>query len=150
MTTPVPAPIPRMPRRYRVARLLHLAGLLYLSLAGWSRMILALTDYDLLQELQVVPGPTYLVVGGALWGLLGVAASVLLFVPRRWARWGVLTADLLFALSYWLDRIFFVRASQAQANWPFALFLTLALLAFSGSVLFLLDQWEVSHGGSQR
>jgi hypothetical protein len=134
--------------RYRSARLLCFAGLLYLSLAGWSRMILALTDYDLLRELQVQPDPLYLVVGGAVWGLLGLAAAVLLFVRRRWARWSVFAISVFFALSYWLDRILLVRAPQAQANWLFALMFTLALLAFSGCVLYLIDQWEISHGGS--
>jgi hypothetical protein len=129
----------RFPRRYRWARLLHLAGLLYLALAGWSRCILALTDFDLLAELGLTPGPLFIAVSGAAWGLLGLAAAVFLYIRRRWARVGVFLASLLFALSYWLDRIFLVQAPQAQANWPFALFLTLILLVFSASLMVLMD-----------
>jgi hypothetical protein len=138
--------IATMPRRYRWARLIHLSGLLYLGLLGWSRLILAWMDRALLNELGIVPGVPYLTIGGAVWGLVGCGAAVLLLVPRRWARISVWAAGLFFALSYWADRLFFVRAAQVQANWPFALFLTFVLLVFSGSLMFLIDQWEVSHG----
>ncbi len=126
--------------------MVHLAGLLYLSLMGWSRMILALADRGLLLEAGLTPGPDYLVIGGALWGLLGLAAAVLLYIPRRWARLAVFVSGLLFALSYWADRLIFVRVPQAQANWPFALFFSLVLLLFSASLMVLLSQWEVPHG----
>jgi hypothetical protein len=139
-----------LPRRYRWARVIHLAGLLYLSLMGWSRMILALADRSLLMEVGVFPGPDYLAVSGAVWGLLGLAAVVLLYVPRRWARMAVFAAGLLFALSYWLDRLILVRTPQAQANWPFALSFTLVLLVFSASLMVLLSQSEVPYGRQRR
>jgi hypothetical protein len=137
---------PSMPLRYRLARWVHLAGLLYLSVMGWSRLILTLANRDLLEPLGLVPGLDYLMIGGVSWGLLGIAAAVLLYVRRPWARWAVFAAGMLFALSYWADRIFLVRALQAQANWPFALLFTLVLLLFSGSLVYLLSQWEVLHG----
>jgi len=135
-----------MPRRYQWARLLHLAGLLYLSLMGWSRLILSISDRDILLELGLVPGPFYLAISGAAWGVLGLAAAALLYVSRRWARWAVFLSGLLFALSYWLDRLFLVRTPQAQANWPFALFFTLVLLIFSASLMVLLSQAEGVYG----
>jgi hypothetical protein len=150
MKTILPASPTYLPRRYRWARVIHLAGLLYLSLMGWSRMILALADRGLLMEIGVSPGPDYLAVGGAVWGLLGIAAAVLLYVPRRWARLAVFASGVLFALSYWLDRLILVRAPQAQANWPFALSFTLVLLVFSASLMVLLSQSEVLYGRQRR
>jgi hypothetical protein len=147
MNTNIISASEKIPRRYRWARLIHLAGLLYLMLMGWSRLILALMDRGLLDELGIYPGALILAAGGAAWGLAGAAAAILLFVPRRWARAAVVAVGLFFALSYWADRLLFVRAAQVQANWPFALFLTLVLLVFSGSLNYLFDQWEVSHGG---
>jgi hypothetical protein len=140
----------RLPRRYRWARLLHLAGLLYLSLAGWARMILALRDGDLLREYQARPDPLYLVIGGAAWGLLALALAALLYVRRPWARFGVFAGGLALALSYWLDRLLFIRAAPEQANWPYALLLTLLLLIFSASLMYLLWNWEKEDGRKHR
>lgn len=141
---------PRLPTRYRLARMLHLAALLYLALMGWSRLILALGDWALLAELKLTPGPGYLAAGGALWGLLGFAAAALLYTPRSWARAAVFAAGAVFAASYWADRLLLARVPQVQANWPFALFMTLTLLVFSASLLYLLDQWEKQHGRRRR
>lgn len=132
----------RPPRRYSLARWIHLAVSLYLSLAGWSRLALAVRDQDLLTEFGIRPGALYLQASGAAWGLMGLAAAALLFVPRPWARLTVFAVSLVFALTFWLDRLFLVRAPDAQANWPFALALTLVLLLFSAALMYLLTQQE--------
>jgi hypothetical protein len=136
------APPPKFPRRYALYRLLHLVVLLYLSFAGWSRFALAFGLRSLLESIQVNPGPVYLALGGALWGLLGLGGAALLFVRKLWARLAVFGIALIFAISYWIDRLLFIRSADMQANWPYALVLTVILLAFSASLVIVLLRWE--------
>ena len=133
----------RPPARYRSARWLHLLGLLYLAWMGGSRLVLALSERELIEALGAEPGPGYLAAAGALWAAAGIAGAAFLFVPRRWARVAVFGLGLLIALSYWADRLVFI---PEQANWPFALFLTLVALMFSASLMVLFDQWEAQYG----
>lgn len=142
MTPKKPSPSSRLPRRYTVYRTLNLVGLIYISLAGWARMGLAVGMRGLLAEIQTSPGPLYMGLGGALWGLLGLGGGVLLFLRGRMARLAGVACALVLALSYWIDRLFFVRSADAQANWPFALALTLVLLAYSTSLALVLNRWE--------
>jgi hypothetical protein len=134
-----------MPGTIRLARALHLLILLYLSIAGWSRMALALETRSLLEQVGAAPGPVYFAAGGALWGILGLAGAFLLFVRRPAARWTLFGLESFIALTYWLDRLVFTRAAAALANWPFALLATIFLLLFGGSILTYLYRWEADH-----
>ena len=134
-----------MPGTVRIARALHLLILLYLSIAGWSRMVLALGTRSLLEQVGAAPDPVSFAAGGALWGILGLAGAILLFVRRPAARWALFGLELFLALTYWLDRLVFTRSAAALANWPFALLATILLLLFSGSLLNSLHRWEADH-----
>jgi hypothetical protein len=142
MSKKKPAPPPKFPRRYALYRLMHVVVLLYLSFAGWSRFALAFGLRSLLESIQVSPGPVYLALGGALWGLLGLAGAAFLFMRKLWTRLAVFGVSLVFAISFWADRLFFVRSADLQANWPFALVMTIILLAFSASLVIVLLRWE--------
>jgi hypothetical protein len=116
--------------RTRWRRFILAAGFLYLALLGWSRLQQSLLDWDLLQQLGARPGPLYLAAAGAMWGVLGLAAALLTYLPHRWAARSVLGAALLFAASYWADFLIFTRAAEMMANWPFALGVTLLSLLY--------------------
>ncbi len=116
--------------RTRWRRLIQAVGFFYLALLGWSRLQQSVLDWDLLQELGVQPGPLYLAAGGAVWGVLGLAAAVLSFVPRRWASRLVFGAALVLTATYWADFLIFTRAAEMMVNWPFALGVTLVGLLY--------------------
>ena len=136
------SPRTKIPDYIRFARALHLMVLLYVSFAGWSRLVLALGNRMLLEQVGVSPGPAYLAAGGGLWGLFGLAAAGLLYNQRPMARWFLFGLELFLALTYWHDRLVFTRSAAALANWPFALLATILLLLFSGSLLNYLYRWE--------
>lgn len=138
------------PRRYQVYRLVHLAALLYFALAGWQRLSLALTSRSMLEEVGLYPGPLYLSTSGLSWCVLGLTAAGLILVSRTWAYRTVFGLSTFFALSYWLDRLVLTRSDNAHANWPFALFATLLLLAFSASLMIVLSKQDFSHANKQR
>ena len=103
--------------------------LLGLSFIGWVRMVQAIAGWDLQVELLGRPMAFYLVLSGALWGLAGLAATLLLQFRSGWAVPAAWVGTIFFPLSFWLERIFFVRSPQDWINWPFMLGLTLVWLA---------------------
>ncbi len=109
---------------YRLAWLL----LVLFSAAGWLRMIDSLADWQWLNLAGVQPGPLYLVISGALWGLVGLAAALWMLFRRPWGRMAGLSAAVVIALTYWLDRLLFDRAPGSQSNIGFALLMTVQLL----------------------
>ncbi len=102
-----------------------------LSLAGWLRLWLSVVNwYWLANVAGVFPGPFYLAVTGALWGLVGLAT--LLWVLLRRCRRVLVTfsAILFFALTYWLDRLFFAQVGGVGENVTFAVGITLLGLLY--------------------
>lgn len=121
---------PPTPPRARWRYLILATAFLYLALMGWLRLQQALLDWNLLLEFGALPGPQYLAISGAVWGVLGLAGAVFTYVPRRWARRTALGIGLLFSASYWADFLLFTRAAEMMTNWPFALGVTLLGLLY--------------------
>jgi len=119
---------------------------------GWLRLAAALREWDFLTELGANPGPLYMVLGGALWGLLGWGAVALLLLRarRNWNRPAIFLAMLLAAILYWVDFLGFTRPAEMRVNWPFALAVTVAGLAYFFFLLRLPLWWrmrkEAAHG----
>jgi hypothetical protein len=118
--------------RYR--RYLLVLGFVYLSILGWSRLRQALLAWDLLREVGVSPGPWYLVAGGFVWGVLGLAAAVFVLMRRPWSGRAAFAAALALALSYWLDFLIFTSAAEMMVNWPFSLGVTAGGLLYAAWV----------------
>jgi len=114
--------------RARPKRSLSLGALtlvmLVFSLFGWLRLQQAVSNWGFLIQLGIQPGPLYLAAGGALWGLLGLTAAVSLWYRLSGAVVFTETTAVVFAASYWLDRLAFSRSAVGQSNLFFALGLT--------------------------
>jgi len=103
---------------------------LFLAAAGWLRLVEAWQFWDLLVKFAVKPGPLYLLLGGAVWGLIGLPVAVGLWLGRRWAIRAAWAAAVFYPLTYWLDRLLIDRAPEALTAWPFSLVVTLLWLGF--------------------
>jgi len=134
---------------HRFCRLIYMAGLLVLALSGYGRASLAISARGLLEQAGFQPGPFFLIASGLAWSLLGLVGAGLLLVRRVWASRAVLGISLALAASYWADRLLLTRSASAQANWPFALAATLALLAFSAAWYVLQTREEPPHDRQQ-
>ncbi len=109
--------------------------MLGISLFGWLRLQQAVLDWDFLIQLGVQPGPLYLALGGILWGVLGLTATVSLWYRLSWSVIFTKTAALVFAASYWIDRLALGRSAASQTNLYFAIGLTLISLIYTFGVL---------------
>ncbi|MBI4927656.1 MAG: hypothetical protein HY835_07810 [Anaerolineae bacterium] len=127
----------------RWRRVILAAVLLYLAWLGWNRFSLALADRDLLTELGVSPGSTYLMLYGALWFLAGVTGAVLCFVRPRAA----FVAVCLLALTGWADFLIFTRPAELMGGWPFMLIYTVLGLLYSAWACAWLVRKEVLADG---
>jgi len=102
-------------------------GYLYICVSGWMRMVTSITDWYWLNQAGLTPGPLYLAITGAVWGLVGLAALAWLLIGWPWSRLAGTAAALVFALTYWLDRLLVAEDPQ---NLVFAAGFTLILLLF--------------------
>lgn len=128
---PVHSPSNRQPRPGRPFSVLLLAAVV-LSSAGLSliRLAQAAGQWAFWAEFKSYL-PAYLVFSGLVCGLIGLAVFWGLWCGRPWAPRITRFAALAFAFYYWLDRLLLAAYPQRSANWPFALGLTLALLAWT-------------------
>jgi hypothetical protein len=88
---------------------------------------------DTLEKYAPHPGPIYIGISGAVWGLAGIFLLWSIARGERWTRYALLIASGLYAAWIWVDRLF-VQA-QMRSNWPFALSMTIILLAFTIAVV---------------
>ncbi len=107
------------------------------ALEGFLRLQAAVYAWVVLSGIGISPGPLYLAISGAVWGLALLVAAAGLFFRQRWAPAYTRIAALVLALAYWIDRLAFTRSTDAQANWPFMAGVTVFFLAFVFSVLSL-------------
>lgn len=123
-----------------------------LGILGFIRLAAALRAWDFLVELGARPGPLYMAIGGALWGLLGWGAVALLASRPRgdWNRPAVFLMVLLLAMTYWVDVLGFNRSAEMRVNWPFSLIVTAVGLTYLFIMLRLPLWWrarkEAWHG----
>lgn len=129
-------PASKRPGRPFALKLL-IVDLLFFSWMGWVRFQQALVDWTWLQSLPVAPDPLYLAASGAVWGLLGLAAGLGLWLRRGWSIGLARITAAWIALSYWLERLLLGRAPETQVNLPFALTLTALALFYTFGVLSL-------------
>ena len=120
-------------RPFSVFVLVLLAVLL--SASGWLRLQQAVNGWGFLLEWVSAPLLAYLAGSGVLWGASGLVVIYGLGSGRAWAGRVTLVTALFYGLSYWLERLFFWRWVDAQANWPFALGETLLGLGLVYAIL---------------
>jgi hypothetical protein len=120
--------------------LLVIFGLLGLSIYGWLRFQQSLALWDILIQIGIWPGPLYLAISGAVWGMLGLVAGVGLFLRKNWAARFTQAAVLFMAAWYWFDRLVLVKSEAAQANLTFMVLLTILSVAFTFAVLRKIEQ----------
>ncbi len=116
------------------------------SLEGFLRLQAAIYTWSVLAGIGITPGPLYLAISGAIWGLALLVSAAGLFFRQRWAAWYTRIAAVALALAYWIDRLAFTRSAVAQANWPFMAGVTVFFLAFVFSVLSLDRQRRFFEG----
>lgn len=132
-------PSPRKARRSAVLIILSLVTLL-LSLLGWVRLIQGVANWRLLGEIGPAVLPFYLALSGFLWGIIGLAAAVGVWLRQRWALILLGCAVTSFTLWYWLDRAFLSANPAANTNWLFGLVLSAGVLVYFGASILAI--WE--------
>jgi hypothetical protein len=115
---------------------------LVLGILGCLRVWEAVQQWSLLVELKAWPGPLYIVAGGAVWGGLGLLASVALAIGFAWGPILAEAAILIVLASYWVDRTLSVQVGASFVNWPFMLVVSVAGIVYTF--------WAVSRPASRK
>jgi hypothetical protein len=101
---------------------------LVLGLTDLARAALALRYNSRLPNLPLTAPLTYLAATAGFWGLVFVVCAVGLARFRRWGRWGMLAAVVLYEVHVWINRLLFDASDYAFQTRPRDLALTLLLL----------------------
>ncbi len=110
-------------------------GYAYLALSGWVRLADAIGSRSWLNFAGLRPGPLYLAITGGVWGVTGLGALLWMILRRPGYRLVGAGAALLFALTYWADRLFVATATGSSGNTIFAVLITILGLAYAALVL---------------
>jgi hypothetical protein len=132
------------PKRPFTVTVLILLVLCYSSLA-WLGFFEALRHWEYLGELPLAIPLIYLALRGAFWGLVGLPLVWSLWVGRTWAWYAIQIAAALYATHYWLDRFFLADPAAISQRWPFAIGLSLFLLAYTFIILRLPKSRKFFH-----
>ena len=127
-------------KRPRIVTFLGLCVLMY-TVLSWTRFAETLGSGPFLEALPLTVSPVYLQATGLLFGVSGLIVAWGLWRGEGWAPGATKIFALAAAGVEWLDRLVFAVREIALANWPFALALTLATLAFVFAVL-ITDEAE--------
>lgn len=99
-----------------------------LCLSAWNavRLGACIADWNTLAEFAPRPGPLYIAASASLWTFGGLAVWMAIRRREPRARWFAAVYFAAYALWYWLDRLLL---QPPRPNWPFALAITVVLLA---------------------
>ncbi len=116
-------------------RLVSLLAVLIFLIGIWNgfRMVEAALFWKVLAEYHLNPGPLYVSTSGGFWLLAALFLTYGLWLGKSWSWWASIGASLAYALWYWTDRLLL---QVPHANWPFALAVTLIVLAVISLALF--------------
>lgn len=109
---------------------------LLLSLMGWLRTEQVILQRRFLATLELYPGPIYIAVSGAIWGIGGLLSSLGLWLRKKWSRTISLMITLLFTAWYWIDEFLFSPLSASRPNLLFRIAVTIISLSYIFIVLF--------------
>ena len=112
-------------------------GFLLFAISGFTRFGMALADYQLLKSVGINPGPAYLVLTGAVYGVSALGTALALWFGLEKA--GRLARGLAFFYTawHWIDKMFITQNPGARTNWRFDLILSLLLLGLALGALAL-------------
>ena len=117
----------KLRRRPWIIILLVITFLLFAT-QGFQRIYGALADWELLQSVGLRPGPAYLALTGAVYGLSGLAVALALwFGWRKAGRLGRGMVIFYFAW-FWIDKMLISQNPASKINWPFAAIVSLLTL----------------------
>ncbi|MCH7587212.1 MAG: hypothetical protein IIC78_04120 [Chloroflexi bacterium] len=99
-------------------------GVLIFSASNMVRLILSLS----LVPLQLTVPQWYISLTGAFWSAVGLWITYGLLFRKKWARKWILRVSLGYAVWYWLDKLFFVKADYVIATRLVSFALTILIL----------------------
>jgi glucan phosphoethanolaminetransferase (alkaline phosphatase superfamily) len=104
-------------------------GVLIIAVYHLIRLIQAIVQWQTLGEIRDYL-PLYMIVSGAFWGIAGLLIGWGLWSGRSWAPRVTRWVALLFAIFYWVDRLFVQTAAGQSANTVFVVVMTVVLLGW--------------------
>jgi hypothetical protein len=115
---------------------LALIGMLLVSLQGWIRFVLSITNWKVYDTFGVLPGVWYLTLSGLFSCSIYLMAAVLVIINfKRFRR--ISSILLLTGLGgYWFDRFFAAISPDARTTLPFALISSLVLTLTAIGILY--------------
>jgi hypothetical protein len=111
---------------------LALSVVLITTLWCFTRAVTGFLWSGLLATYAKIPGPWYIGLTGAVFGLVGACILWAFWRRKDWAPVALVGGTWAYVAWSWADRLMF--QSQARANWPFAAVVTAVILVWMTAV----------------
>ena len=100
--------------------------------SNWARVWNSVQLMDFLNELPLSVSPWYLMISGAVWGLLGILAAVIM-VWRGCSRapWMVPLMAAAYSVNFWIEQLFIMVSPLRRVNWPFVIVADIIIVIFA-------------------
>ncbi len=95
--------------------LLFIVSLIF-TVGAWARVWNGLQLLDYLSELPLSVSPWYLVITGAVWGIFGLAAVILIWWGTTAAPLTVTLGAIAYSLNFWVEQLFIMISPLRQGQ----------------------------------
>jgi hypothetical protein len=123
-------------------------GMLFVSLQGWIRFVLSLSNWALYEAFGVLPGVWYLVVTGFLSGIIYLLAAFFALWQKDKFRMLSVAFLLIGLAGYLFDRLFAAVSPEARISLLFSLFSSFGLTIIAIGILYwdTIFRWILKTG----
>lgn len=94
------------------------------------KFILAIQQWETLENAPLLVSPRYLALMGLGWGVLSLAHVWGLWRGKLWAWYGIQVSGALYYLAVWTDLLWAAPPDLARTRWPFTLGVSLLGLIY--------------------
>jgi hypothetical protein len=121
-------------RRRPFLQWILILGFLLAAIYGWLRFQQSLMLWDALILIEIWPGPMYLAISGAVWGLVTLVTGLGMLLRQYWAWQAARYVVVTLAAWFWFDRLVLAQSEAARTNQPFMALLTVLVAVFTFGV----------------
>lgn len=108
--------------------LLLFVFVLIFTVSAWARVWQGVQLWGFLSGLAISVTPWVQVSLGAVWGIFGLAAAVMIWWGNPRSPVFVITGSVVYSVYFWVEQLFMMVSPLRRVNWPFLIIFNLIVV----------------------